>query len=123
MGIENVWQFIGNIIIGFGVFCMFFGAVSLFALKDFYPRILVASKIDTVGLLSFIIGFAFRHGVSFFTGKLFILMIIMLVLNPFVAHILASSAYKSGYEVLDVEDEEENLGEDESLGENEEATP
>ncbi|MCL2203316.1 MAG: monovalent cation/H(+) antiporter subunit G [Defluviitaleaceae bacterium] len=99
MGIENIWQLIGNIIIGFGVFCMIFGAVSLFVLKDFYPRILVASKIDTVGLLSFVIGFAFRHGLSFFTGKLFIILIIMLVLNPFVAHILARSAYRSGHEL------------------------
>ena len=113
MGIDTVWDLIGNIIIGIGVFCMIFGAGCLFFLKDFYPRILVASKIDTVGLLSFIIGFAFRHGISFFTGKLFIIMVIMLVLNPFVAHILASSAYKSGYEVVDVEDEEENLEETE----------
>ena len=107
MGIETVWDLIGNIIIGVGVVCMIFGAACLFMLKDFYPRILVASKIDTVGLLSFIIGFAFRHGFSFFTGKLFIILIIMLVLNPFVAHILASSAYKSGYEVVNVEDEGE----------------
>ena len=101
MGVDNIWQLIGNIIIGFGVAFMIFGAVGLFTLKDFYPRILVASKIDTVGFLTLIIGFALRHGISFFTGKLFLIMIIMLVLNPLVAHIVARSAYKSGYKVTD----------------------
>jgi multicomponent Na+:H+ antiporter subunit G len=111
MGVENIWQFIGNIIIALGMVFMFFGAVLLLIQKDFYPRILVASKIDTVGLLSFIIGFAFRQGFSFFTGKLFILLAVVLVLNPFVAHILAGSAFKSGYNVVDVNDGE--LKEDE----------
>jgi multicomponent Na+:H+ antiporter subunit G len=119
MGVESVWQLIGNIIIGFGVLCMVFGVLSLFAMKDFYPRILVASKIDTVGFLSFIIGFAFRHGFSFFTAKLFFILIIMLVLNPFVAHILASSAYKSGYEVVDTDEDGEQLEEDEGPVEDE----
>jgi multicomponent Na+:H+ antiporter subunit G len=106
MGVENVWQLIGNIIIGLGVAFMIFGGVGLFTLKDFYPRILVASKIDTVGVMSLILGFALRHGVSFFTGKLFLILIIMLILNPLVAHIVARSAFLSGYEVVDVKDAE-----------------
>ena len=103
MTIHAVLQVVGNIIIGIGLFCMVFGAVSLFKLKSFYPRILVASKIDTVGLLTISLGFAIRHGLSFFTGKLFIILIIMLVLNPFVAHTLASCAYKSGYKIKNEE--------------------
>jgi len=99
-----VW--LGNIIIIMGVAFMIFGVWGLFRLKDFYPRILVSSKIDTVGVVSLIIGFALRHGFSFFSGKLFLIMVILLVLNPLVAHILARSAYVSGYEPGDGEDEE-----------------
>jgi len=109
MGVESVWQLVGNIVIGIGAAFMVFGALSLFRLKDFYSRILVASKIDTVGLMTLIIGFALRHGISFFTGKLFLIMVIMLVLNPLVAHLVAGLAYSSGYgEVDDVMDETES---------------
>ena len=77
---------------------MLFGIIGLFQPgKDFYYRILVACKIDTVGMLTIAIGLALRHGFSFFTGKLFLIVIIILVLNPFVAHIVARAAYKSGY--------------------------
>ncbi|MCL2222588.1 MAG: monovalent cation/H(+) antiporter subunit G [Oscillospiraceae bacterium] len=76
---------------------MVFGAVGLFRFKDFYPRILIASKIDTVGLLTILIGVALRHGISFFTGKVALIIVVILVLNPLVAHIVASAAQESGY--------------------------
>jgi len=116
MGINGILAIIGNVFIGVGLVFMLIGGIGLFILKDFYPRILMASKIDTVGFLSLLIGFMFRHGFSFFSGKLLILMVVMLILNPFVAHIIARSAYISGYEVLDVADENEDLQEDESEG-------
>jgi len=99
MGSDNIWWVVGNIFIGTGIAFMLFGALSLFKLKDFYPRILVASKIDTVGLLTLVIGFGFRHGISFFTGKLVLIVVILLILNPLVAHIVARSAYRSGYKL------------------------
>ncbi|MCL1882424.1 MAG: monovalent cation/H(+) antiporter subunit G [Defluviitaleaceae bacterium] len=95
-----------------GLIFMFFGAVSLFKMKNFYSRILVASKIDTVGLMTLFIGFMLRHGFSFFTGKLLFILIIMLILNPLIAHMVARSAYLSGYETsddADTEPEEEVL--------------
>ena len=95
---------ISNIVIAIGAGFMIFGAVALFVLKDFYLRLLVTSKIDTVGFLTLIIGFALRHGISFFAGKLFLILIIMLVLNPLVAHTVAKTAYLSGYEVIDEKD-------------------
>ena len=89
---------VGYIVMGIGVAFMLFGVLGLFQPgKDFYYRILVACKIDTVGFMTIVIGVAIRHGFSFFTGKLFLIMIIIMVLNPLVAHIVARSAYKSGY--------------------------
>ena len=86
------------IVMGLGVVFMLFGVVGIFqAKKDFYYRILVACKIDTVGFLTLAIGVAIRQGFSFFTGKLFLIVIIMMVLNPLVAHIMVRSAYKGGY--------------------------
>jgi len=85
-------------VIGLGVVFMIFGTIGVLQPKrDFYYRILVACKIDTVGLITLAIGMALRHGFSFFTGKLFLIVVIMLILNPLVAHIVAGSAHESGY--------------------------
>jgi len=86
------------LVMGLGVVFMLFGIIGIFQTKkDFYYRILVACKIDTVGFLTLVIGVAIRYGFSFFTGKLFLIVIIIMILNPLVAHIVARSAYKSGY--------------------------
>lgn len=109
MAIQSVQDLAGNIVIGIGIAFMVFGVFGIFLLKDFYPRILVASKIDTVGMFTLIMGFVIRHGISFFSGKLILIIIIMLVLNPLVAHIMARSAYLSGYEVIDEIDKKTTL--------------
>ena len=95
----EIWVIIGNIVMVIGVAFMAFGAISLFRFKDFYPRILVASKIDTVGLLTLLGGIMLRHGISFFSGKVLLIIVIILILNPLVAHIVARAAYQSGYQL------------------------
>lgn len=91
-------QIISYIIMGVGVAFMLIGVVGLFQPgKDFFYRILVACKIDTVGLLTIVIGMAVRHGFTFFTGKLVLILVIMMLLNPLVAHIVARSAWTSGF--------------------------
>jgi len=91
-------QILSYVIMGIGIIFMLFGVIGTFQpKKDFYYRVLVACKVDTVGFLTIIIGLAIRHGISFFTGKLLLIAIIMMVLNPLVAHIIVRSAYNSGY--------------------------
>lgn len=90
---------IGNIIIACGVVFMLFGVIGIFRFESFYTRLLATSKTDTVGALTLIIGLAISHGISFFTGKIILLAIIMLIFNPLISHILARSAYLSGHEI------------------------
>ena len=92
-------EILGNIVIGLGLLFMAFGIMGIFRFKDFYPSILIASKIDTVGMLTVIFGIAIRHGVSFFSGKLLLIVVIFLILNPLVAHVLTRSAYAAGHEL------------------------
>lgn len=85
-------------VMGLGLVFMFFGIIGILQPnRDFYYRILVSCKIDTVGILTFCIGIALRHGFTFFTGKVFLILIIMMILNPLVAHLVARSAFTSGY--------------------------
>jgi len=91
-------EILSYIVMGFGVFIMLIGVVGLYKPKrDFYYRILVSCKIDTVGLITLGIGVSIYHGFSFFTGKVALIVIIILILNPFVAHIIAKAAFLSGY--------------------------
>jgi len=96
---------------------MAIGIIGLYKYKDFYPSILISSKIDTVGMITVILGVAIRHGISFFTGKLFLMLVIILILNPLVAHVLTRSAYAAGHKLkdrnkaseVDINKEEEEL--------------
>lgn len=94
------WQIlISNILLAIGLVFMAFGVIGLFRFRDFYPRMLMAAKVDTVGMITLLLGLAIRHGFTFFTAKLALMMVIILILNPLVAHIMVRSAYLSGYEL------------------------
>ena len=116
--VNNVQELIGSIVIWIGIAFMIFGVYGIFRLKDFYPRLLVASKVDTVGMLTLCIGFIIRSGISFFSGKLVLLVVIILILNPLVAHIMARSAHSSGVDVIDTEVETKTEPEDSDSIEN-----
>lgn len=98
-----------NILIILGVVFMLFGLIGNFKFNNFYSRILVTAKVDTVGVITLIVGVALRHGASFFTLKLVLLAVIMLILNPLATHMLARSARLSGYKIKDgqIENEED----------------
>ncbi|MCL2592478.1 MAG: monovalent cation/H(+) antiporter subunit G [Defluviitaleaceae bacterium] len=116
-----VLQIIGNILIGVSVAFMALGVFGIFKFDDFYKRVLIVSKIDTVGMLTLIIGLMLRHGFSFFSGKLLLIWIIMIVLSPLVAHIVLKASFQAGYrldgeiiepkELEDLNENEENIEE------------
>ena len=76
---------------------MLFGFIGIFKYPSFYPRILIASKIDTVGTITVILGVAVRHGFSFFAFRALLLLGLILIVGPMVTHIIARFAYLSGY--------------------------
>lgn len=88
---------VGNVIIGLGALFIFFGLFGIFRFKNFYSRILVAAKIDTVGMLTVIAGVAVKQGVGVFTLKLLLLAVLVIIINPLTAHITARCAHISGY--------------------------
>jgi len=89
----------GDVLIIIGIVFMFFGIIGIFRFKGFFARILVSSKIDTVGAFTIIIGLAFKHGIGFFSLKLILLIVLMMIINPIITHITARSAWLSGYKI------------------------
>ena len=104
-----------NIIIGAGLLFMLIGIIGMYRFKDFYPSILIASKIDTMGMITVIIGVALRHGVSFFSGKLLLIVAIIIGLNPLVAHVTARSAFTAGHQLKEDTDNSNINKEEEDL--------
>ena len=104
---------ISNVAIAIGLIFMAIGIIGMYRYKDFYPSILIASKIDTVGMITVILGVAIRHGISFFSGKLLLIAVIILSLNPLVAHVLTRSAYGAGHRLKGDKDSNINKEEEE----------
>ena len=87
----------GDIVIGIGIAAILFGVIGIIKYQDFYKRILMTAKIDTVGVITIIIGLAVKHGFSFFSLKVLLLMVIWMIVSPLATHMIARSAYLSGY--------------------------
>jgi len=102
----NLQEIISISLIALGIIFLIFGTIAMFRFKDFYPRILTATKVDTVGMITLLVGLSVRHGLSFFTLKLILIMIIIFILNPLVAHVVARSAYICGDKLKGEMDEE-----------------
>lgn len=83
---------LGLIFIAMGVF-------GLYRFKSFYPRILIGSKIDTVGYLTLMLGLALKAGWGLTALKILLIVLLMLVVNPILTHTVARSAYLSGLRV------------------------
>jgi len=90
---------ISYIIIGIGIVFMLIGILGIYKFNNFYPRMLAASKVDTVGMLTLIIGVVLQNGVSFFSAKVLLIGAILLIMSPLVTHIVTRSAYVSGHEM------------------------
>ena len=107
-----VFEIIGLVIMIFGLILMGIGIFGIFHFKGFYTRILVVSKVDTVGTITFLSGLAIHHGISFFSGKLLLIIIFILILSPLVGHMIARSAYISDHKIQDPHQPESDAGGD-----------
>jgi len=101
MTISDILIIISNIFLVAGLIFMAFGILGLFRFNNFFLRIMSSSKVDTVGTLTIIFGMAIRMGLSYFSAKLVFLAIILIILGPLCHHMVARSAYLSGYKTSD----------------------
>jgi len=83
---------IGNIVIGLGVTMVFIGLYGFHRYKDFYSKLLIGAMVDTMGLVTVLIGAMIRGGISWFTFKVAFIFAIVLVMNSVVTSKIALSA-------------------------------
>ncbi|MCC5890636.1 MAG: monovalent cation/H(+) antiporter subunit G [Alkalibacterium sp.] len=94
-----VQEWVGNIVVLIGLLFMTLGVFGIFRFKDYFSRILITGKVDTVGFITIMIGLIIRHGFDFFTGKIILVLALYIITNPIATHAITRSAHLSGYRI------------------------
>jgi multicomponent Na+:H+ antiporter subunit G len=79
-----------------GVVFLAGGTVGLVRLPDLYTRAHAASKCDSVGAGSILLGLLFYQGVALEDLRLLLLALLVLVSGPTTAHALARAGFRTG---------------------------
>ncbi len=87
---------VGNILILLGSILILIGAFGCLKYKNFFSQLHAASVGDNGGLLLILFGLIARDGLTLFSAKIFLLIIIILLTSPTNTHLLAKLAILSG---------------------------
>ncbi len=87
-----MFEYIGFVLIFFGILAFFISAVGLLRMPNIYTRIHVATKTTTAGTLLVIIGSIFIE--PSWSLKLILLAIFILLTNPISSSVIARAANK-----------------------------
>ena len=88
-----------NIIIVIGLAFVTLGVFGIYRFNDYFSRILVSAKVDTVGFITIMLGLIIKHGFDFFSGKLILVLALYVITNPIATHAITRSAHISGYRI------------------------
>lgn len=91
-----MWDLAINVI-SFGFICVgaFFvlsGALGILRMPDFFSRIHPAGVIDSFGAPLILLGVAINLGFTLISGKIILLILLLLITNPTATHILSQTA-------------------------------
>lgn len=90
---------IGRGVVILGLLFIGTGIYSVLAYKEFYSRIVITAKVDTVGFITVLVGIMILDGFSFFTLKVAIILLFEMITSPMSTHAIAHSAYIAGYRI------------------------
>ena len=88
------WVAIASIVAG--LFFLFAAAVGVLRLPDVYTRSHAVSLTDSLGAFFLLGGLALYQGLETNTVKILIVLILLYLLNPVIAHATVRSAHRSG---------------------------
>ncbi len=103
-----IQQLIGHGAILLGLLFIATGIYSVLAYREFYSRVVITAKVDTVGFITVLLGIMVLQGFSFFTAKVLIILVFEMLTAPMSTHAIAHSAYIAGYRVEREADDEQH---------------
>jgi len=83
---------IGNALIGLSVIFVMVGLFGVFRFENFYAKVLSSSKIDTVAMITLVIGVVLRNGFTWFSAKALLVMLFVMFINPIITSRVVLSA-------------------------------
>lgn len=90
---------IGKGLIVLGLLFIGTGVYSILAYKEFYSRVVITAKVDTVGFITLMLGVMVLEGLSFTTAKVLLIVVFEMLTSPVSTHAIAHSAYAAGYRI------------------------
>lgn len=94
--LHSLLFWVGNGLIGLGAFFVLTGALGILRMPDFFSRLHPAGVTDSLGVTFVLCGMMLHMGLTAATGKLFLLMLFLLITSPTACHALAKAAFLSG---------------------------
>ncbi|MCP4022623.1 MAG: monovalent cation/H(+) antiporter subunit G [Desulfobacteraceae bacterium] len=90
------------ILILFGLFLFFGGAVGILRMPDFYSRLHPAGKLDTLGIMTIVMGLAiynlhhFSLGALLLSIKMFLIVFFVFLSSPTATHSIVDAGMRAG---------------------------
>jgi len=79
-----------------GTALLFVAAIGVNRLPDFYTRAHAATKPDTLGLISLMLGLSIYHGFDLSSVKMLLIVVFVALANPAATHALGKAAIHNG---------------------------
>lgn len=90
---------LGRVVIVTGLLFIATGVYSVLRYREFYSRVVITAKVDTVGFLTVLLGVMILEGLTFVTAKVALIVLFEMLTSPLSTHAIAHSAYTSGYRI------------------------
>jgi multicomponent Na+:H+ antiporter subunit G len=79
-----------------GLFFMIVAAIGVVRLPDVFSRSHAVSLTDSLGAFLMLVGIAFHEGLGKNTLKILVVLALLYILNPVIAHATIRAAFRSG---------------------------
>jgi multicomponent Na+:H+ antiporter subunit G len=97
---------LSNGLIAIALAFMVFGLIGIYRFKHFFSRILVTSNIEIAGFIILMIGIMIRNGLSFFSLKVALISLFVILTNPISTMAITRAAHRSSAKPKSGEQEE-----------------
>ena len=88
---------IADILFYVGIFFFFIGSIGMLTMKDFYTRVQASGIADTIGIFTILLSFMIKNPDNI--GKLVLIALLIIIIEPVISHILAWGASRSDVKV------------------------
>jgi len=88
---------IADILFYIGIFFLFVGSIGMLIMKDFYSRVQASGISDTIGIFTILLSFMIKNPSNI--GKLVLIALLIIIIEPVISHILAWGASRSDIKV------------------------